>query len=238
MKRLSMLVIPALIALSITGRPALATSGESPLASSARDALTAAVVDQAGVPGVEAFVSGVRFQDPSRAAGGGEVVRVSLDGAVRSGRSLMFGIFVRLANGDVRELRATADVSIQVPVVVASRNLATGTTLGAEDVSVRRKDFSASGEAMVHDPAEVVGKRVRWQLSGGVPIRREYLEDPESLKRGDPVVIEASTGMVHITGKGVALQPGRIGDTVRVKSQLSGKELAGRLTPGHVVQVD
>ncbi len=238
MRRTSTIFIATLFALLSAGPGSTATPGDSVLALSARDALTAAVVEQAGVPGVEVFVSGVRFQDPSRAQAGGEVVRISLDGAVRSGRSLMFGIFVRSSNGDVRELRASADVSVQVPVVVAARNLPTGTTLGADDLSVRRKDFSASGEAMIHDPAEAVGKRVRWQLSGGVPVRREYLEDPEALKRGDPVVIEAETGTVHITGKGVALQSARIGDTVLVRSQLSGREMAGRLAPGHVVRVD
>jgi flagella basal body P-ring formation protein FlgA len=218
--------------------PAAPAKQDDSLALSARDALTSVVVEQTAVPGVEVFVSGIRFQDASRAAGGREIVRVSLDGPVRSGRGIQFAMFVRLSNGDVCELRASADVSIQVPVVVSARNVSTGSVLGADDLQLRRREYSASGEAMIHDPSEAIGKRVRWQLSGGVPVRREYLEDPEALKRGDPVLIEAETGMVHITGKGVALQTGRIGETVIVRSQLSGKEMAGRLAPGHVVRVD
>jgi flagella basal body P-ring formation protein FlgA len=238
MKRISMRLVPVLLALCLAAPAASAPSAENALAVRAREALTAAVVDQAGVPGVEVFVSGVRFQDPFRASEGGDVVRVSLDGAVRSGRSLMFGLFVRSANGEVREMRASADISVQVPVVVAARSLSTGMTLAPEDLAVRRKDLSASGEALLHDPSEAVGRRVRWQLSAGVPVRREYLEDPEALKRGDTVLIEAESGTVRISGKGVALQSGRIGETVLVKSHISGKEMAGRLAPGHVVRVD
>jgi flagella basal body P-ring formation protein FlgA len=231
-------ILFAALALAALARPAAAATPGEKLSTSAREALTAAIVEQAGMPGAEVFVSGVRIQDAARATAGGDVLRVALDGGVRSGRGVMFGLFVRDAGGEVRELRASADVSVRVPVVVASRNVPTGAVLGAEDLSVRMREYTSASEAMVGDVGDAVGKRVRWQLSGGVPVRREYLEDPQSLKRGDSVVIEAEAGVVRITGKGVALQSGRVGDMVLVKNQLSGREISGRLTPGHVVRID
>jgi flagella basal body P-ring formation protein FlgA len=238
MRNAIQIVLAALLGLAAAVSAGAASSGREALSRSVNDALTTAVVEQAGVDGVEAYVSGVRFRDPSQAEAGGEVVRVSSDGGARSGRGIPFDLFVRSPNGDIRELRIVADVSIQVPVVVAARNLPTGTLLGAGDLSLKRRDISAAGEATVRDLSDAIGKRTRWQLSGGVPVRREYLDDPESLKRGDAVVIEAETGAVRITGKGIALQAGRVGETVMVRNQLSGKEMTGVLSPGRVVRVD
>lgn len=237
MRNAIQIILAALLGLASASADA-GPSGREALARSVREAVTSSVIDQAGVPGAEAIVSSVRFRDFSQADGGGEVVRVLPGGGLRSGRGLPFDLFVRSPNGDVREMRVVADVSIQVPVVVAARNIAPGSLLGAEDLAVRQKDISVAGEATLRGLSDAIGKRTRWQLSGGVPVRREYLEDPESLKRGDPVVIEAETGAVRITGKGVALQAGRVGETVMVRNQLSGKEMAGVLAPGRVVRVD
>ena len=75
-------------------------------------------------------------------------------------------------------------------------------------------------------------------MTGGVPIRKEYVEDPASLRRGDAVTIVAETGPVRITGKGISLQAAGIGETVLVKNMASGREMAGRLLEGRVVRVD
>lgn len=238
MRSATTILLAALIGLAAAVSAEAGPAGRDALSRSVREAVTSSVVDQSGVPGAEAFVSGIRFRDSSLAEGGGEVVRVLPGGASRSGRGLPFDLYVRGPNGDVREMRVVADVSIQVPVVVAARNIAPGSLLGADDLAVRHKELSAAGDATLRMTSDAIGKRTRWQLTGGVPVRREYLEDPESLKRGDTVVIEAETGVVRITGKGVALQAGRVGETVMVRSQLSGKEMAGVLTPGRVVRVD
>jgi flagella basal body P-ring formation protein FlgA len=238
MRNATRIVLAALLGLAAAAPAVSGTAGRDALSRSVREAVTSAVVDQAGVPGAEAIVSGVRFRDASQADGGGEVVRVLPGGGSRSGRGIPFDLFVRSQDGDVREMRVVADVSIQVPVVVAARNIAPGAVLGPEDLAVRQKDISAAGEATLRGLSDAIGKRTRWQLSGGVPVRREYLEDPEALKRGDTVLIEAETGAVRITGKGVALQSGRVGETVTVRSQLSGKEMAGVLAAGRVVRVD
>ncbi len=233
-----------LIALSLF---LLAAAGASPvhagpalpsLEDAAREALRAHVVEQAGIPGAEAFVGGMRITDAKAAAGAVEIVRVGTGGPVRSGRGIAFFLFVRDARGEVRELRAAADVSVLVPVVVSLRNVPAGAVIGAEDVAVRKREFSSGSDDVLHADAEAIGKRARWQLSSGVPVRRNFLEDPGAVRRGDAVRIVAEAGPVRITGNGISLQGARVGETVLVRNTGTGREISGRLEAGHVVRVE
>lgn len=216
-----------------------AVSGGSPsLASSARSAIRDQFREQAGIPGTEVFVGEVRFTEPAGLRVPVEVVRVAADGGIRSGRGIPISIYVRDAAGETREVRGSADVSVQAPVLVSARNVPAGAIVSLQDIAVRMREYTSGTVGVLHAVEEAIGKRARWQLTGGVPIRKEYVEDPASLRRGDAVTIVAETGPVRITGKGISLQAAGIGDTVLVKNTASGREMAGRLLEGRVVRVD
>lgn len=227
-----------LLAAVLAGTAVRADAAASPPATAAREAIQAYLAENAGIEGAEAYVGNLRLHDPAGADGGGEIVRIRADIPARSGRGVSCTLFVRDGRGDIREVRAVADVSILVPVVVSARNLPAGTVFREGDAAVRKKEIAQGADDFLHAEAAVRGKRTRWQLSAGIPVRREYLEDPESLRRGDSVLIVAETGPVRITGKGISLQSGRIGEVVTVRNAASGRELAGRLQAGRIVRID
>lgn len=214
------------------GLHAGATGAGSP--AGVRAALQDFLVRQAGVEGAEAFVANARASDMPP----GEIVRIVPEGRIRSGRAVPFLFFVRRSGGDLVGVRVTADVSLQLPVVHSARSLSAGTVLGEGDLEIRNREISGDGEEFLHRLPAALGKRIRWRLTAGVPIRREYLEDPAFLKRGETVTIVAESGSVRITGKGVSLQSGRPGETVRVRNMASGREVAGRLSGDHLVVVE
>jgi flagella basal body P-ring formation protein FlgA len=227
-----------LLLLSAAAAPAFAGTAAPVLSDAAREALRAHLVEQAGIPGVEAFVGSVRIHEPKASGGTPEILRVGTDGPARSGRGIAFFLFVRDADGFVREMRASADVSLLVPVVVSVRNVPAGAVIGDGDVALRKRELVSGNDDLLHRESDAVGKRARWQLSGGVPVKRDYLEDPEAVRRGDAVQIVAEAGPVRITGKGISLQAGRVGETVLVRNAGTGREIAGRLEAGRVVRVD
>jgi flagella basal body P-ring formation protein FlgA len=228
-----------LLALVIASWPVSSRSAANPsLSDSARSAIREQFREQAGIPGTDVFVGEVRLSEPAGLRGPVEVVRVATDGAIRSGRGIPVSIYVRDAEGETREVRGSVDVSVQAPVVVSARNVPAGAIVSREDVAVRMREYTSGSDGVLHTLEEALGKKARWQLTGGVPIRREYMEDPSALRRGDAVTIVAESGPVRITGKGTALQAAGIGDTVMVKNTASGREMAGRLFEGRVVRVD
>ena len=227
------------VAASIGAGAGSVRAAEDPsLAASARSAIREQFREQAGVPGAEVFVGEVRLSEPAGVRRPVEVVRVAADGALRSGRGIPVSLFVKDAGGEMREIRGFADVSIRAPVLVTARAVPAGAIVSRGDLAVLLREYAAGGDGVLRSAGDAVGKRARWQLTGGVPVRREYLEDPAALRRGDAVTIVAESGPVRITGKGVALQAGGVGDTVLVRNIASGKETAGRLAEGHVVRVD
>lgn len=208
------------------------------LASSARAAIGEQIREQAGIPGAEVFVGDVRLSEPAGLRGPFAVVRVAADGAVRSGRGIPISVFVRDAGGETREVRGSVDVSVRAPVVVSARAVPAGAIVSRQDVTVRMREYTPGSDGVLHAVEEALGKRARWQLTGGVPLRKEYVEDPAALRRGDAVTIVAESGPVRITGKGISMQAAGVGDTVLVKNLASGKETAGRLLDGRVVRID
>lgn len=213
-------------------------AANSSLVSSARTAIRDQFREQAGIPGTEVFVGEVRLAEPAGLREPVEVLRIAADGAIRSGRGIPISIYVRDAGGETREVRGSADVSIQAPMVVSARNVPAGAIVSRQDIAVRMREYTSGSDSVLHSVEEAMGKRARWQLTGGVPIRREYMEDPAALRRGEAVTIVAESGPVRITGKGISLQAAGIGDTVLVRNTASGKEMAGRLLEGRVVRVD
>jgi len=228
-----------LLAALIAAGPGISrAASNSTLASPARSAIREQFREQAGIPGAEVFVGEVRFNEPAGLRGPVEVVRVGADGTIRSGRGIPISIYVRDAAGETREMRGSVDVSIQVPVVVSARNMPAGAIVSRQDIAVRMREYTSGSDSVLHTVEEALGKRARWQLTGGIPIRREFMEDPAALRRGEAVTIVAESGPVRITGKGISLQAAGIGDTVMVKNSSTGKEMTGRLLEGRVVRID
>lgn len=234
-----MIVSIALFAAIIAAVPGIPrAAADTALASPARSAIRDQFREQAGIPGAEVFVGEVRCNEPAGLRGPVEVVRVGADGAIRSGRGIPISIYVRDAAGETREVRGSVDVSIQVPVVVSARNMPAGAIVSRQDIAVRMREYTSGSDSVLHTVEEALGKRARWQLTGGVPIRREFMEDPAALRRDDAVTIVAESGPVRITGKGISLQAAGIGDAVMVRNASTGKEMTGRLLEGRVVRVD
>ena len=238
MNRPTFLPIVLLAALIAAGPGISRAASNSTLASPARSAIREQFREQAGIPGAEVFVGEVRFNEPAGLRGPVEVVRVGADGTIRSGRGIPISIYVRDAAGETREMRGSVDVSIQVPVVVSARNMPAGAIVSRQDIAVRMREYTSGSDSVLHTVEEALGKRARWQLTGGIPIRREFMEDPAALRRGEAVTIVAESGPVRITGKGISLQAAGIGDTVMVKNSSTGKEMTGRLLEGRVVRID
>lgn len=112
------------------------------------------------------------------------------------------------------------------PVPIAS--IRPGDTLTA-DMVVERK-LVASGAAMrAHFTSRdsVVGKVARRPLAVGVAIPLNALRDAHVFKEGERVVVEYSSGSLSIRTLGVALQPGIVGQPVRVRNADTGVIVTG-----------
>jgi flagella basal body P-ring formation protein FlgA len=110
-----------------------------------------------------------------------------------------------------------------IEAVVAATNLAPNTALTADDLSRGRVDMFASPGAPITDPARVEGKTLQVGLLAGAPILASFLKAPLVVHRGEKVLLTLTDKTMVVRDTAVALDDGRIGDTIAVQNPESRK---------------
>jgi flagella basal body P-ring formation protein FlgA len=83
--------------------------------------------------------------------------------------------------------------------------------------------------AVVESPRVLAGKTARRTLIPGEPIPMNAVDDPKLVTRGMQATILFEEGGLSITGIGIPLQSGTMGETIQVKNVDSGRIITGRV---------
>ncbi|MXQ11655.1 flagellar basal body P-ring formation chaperone FlgA [Microvirga makkahensis] len=83
--------------------------------------------------------------------------------------------------------------------------------------------------AVVESPRVLAGKTARRTLRPGEPIPLNAVDDPKLVTRGVQAAILFEEGGLSITGVGIPLQSGALGETIQVKNVDSGRIITGRV---------
>jgi flagella basal body P-ring formation protein FlgA len=138
----------------------------------------------------------------------------------------------------VKRVWITADIGVYGPTVLAARPVARGEVLREADLIVDRQDLSQAPRGVVTELAAAVGMVARTPLLPHAPIRREQIESPAAVHRGDVVLLVAERGALRITAPGEVREDAGVGQQVRVVNRGSRKDLVGRVLDASTVAVD
>lgn len=167
----------------------------------------------------------------------GSALRASLPVSASSTASRM-AVRVQCDGPTPWNVAVTADVSTEIPVVVATRALRIGQPVSPADLEIVTRRIAGLGSCCATELGEVIGQTVRRPIGGGEPIRFEALETPPAIRRGELVTIVASNPGMEIRATGVALSDARSGEPVRIRHSSSLRIVQARAdTPG-VARVD
>lgn len=112
-----------------------------------------------------------------------------------------------------------------VDAVVAAVNLMPETTVDAADLTRGRVDMLAHSGGLVTDPAQAAGKILRVGLPAGSPLLTPFLEAPVVVHRGQKVLLTLSDSTMTIRAPAVALEDGRVGESIQVENPDSNKTM-------------
>src|SRR5579875_1781509 len=110
-----------------------------------------------------------------------------------------------------------------VEAVVAATNLAPNTRLTADNLARGRVDMFASPGELVTSPARAEGRVLEVGLLAGAPILKSFLKTPFVVHRGEKVLLTLTDRTMVIRDTAVALDNGRVGDSIAVRNPESGK---------------
>jgi flagella basal body P-ring formation protein FlgA len=193
---------------------------------SIREAARAAV-RQTGATDVEAVAVDDRLKLPAC----GEALTTEIQRVIQRGQGT-----VTVSCPDPTPWRLFVPVRVveQVSVLVLRRNVQAGETLAAADVEARQQSAASLPFDYLSTPEQAIGQTLRRSQPAGAVLLSATLDRPAGVERGALVTLVAASGSVTVKAEGVALEPGRLKDRVRVRSA-SGRIVEGLVeAPGRV----
>lgn len=114
-------------------------------------------------------------------------------------------------------------VELPVPkITIYPGDIVTAEMLGSK--AIQLQDGSIP---LARSTEAAVGKMARRTLIADKPIPTAYLGEPQVVRQGKSVRMVYSEGGLTISGIGMALQPGGIGDTISIRNVDSGAVIRG-----------
>lgn len=146
-------------------------------------------------------------------------------------------VYVRQNDRMVGNVSLRVEIEAMADMVVAARQIDSGTLISASDIVMQQRDVAASGGHFIRSRDEVVGKKARITLKGNQPLRPEQLEKVPLIKSGQMVTIVAENDVMKISVAGKARGNGAEGDVIMVLNLNSLKEIPARVINATTVQV-
>lgn len=109
------------------------------------------------------------------------------------------------------------------PMVVAARDILPGHPITAADLRVVQ-DAGAMSDLTASSEQVVVGQTLKAPVSAGEPISLGSLQEPIKVQAGQSITVDVQAGSVTLQTTAVALQQGRVGETILVRNPSTGKQ--------------
>lgn len=128
-------------------------------------------------------------------------------------------------------------VDARTDMVVAGRQLLSGTVIAADDLVIQKQDVSLAQGKHIKSIEDVIGKRLRTTVRAGSPVRSDQLAKVPVIVNGQLVTIVLERPGLRISVAGKAKSAGGIGDLIRVQNLSSNKEMPARILDASTVEV-
>ena len=136
------------------------------------------------------------------------------------------------ARPELSVARSEASVALAVsrPVWIAAAPLARGATLEASMLRSEPRDMRQIPTGAVSDLDAALGQRLKVHVKDGTPLLTSHFDAPELVRRGDLLEVDAGREGFELRVTARALQPGRLGQVIRVENPSSRQSFAVRVT--------
>jgi flagellar basal body P-ring formation protein FlgA len=125
-----------------------------------------------------------------------------------------------------------------VEAVTASTNLAPNTKLTTNELSRGRVDAFSSNGGLVTETAQAEGKILKVGVVAGTPILASFLQQPLVVRRGEKVLMTLTDGDMVVRSTALAMEDGRVGDSIEVKNASSQKIVRATVAEDGTVEIN
>jgi flagella basal body P-ring formation protein FlgA len=144
---------------------------------------------------------------------------------------------VRCPDQDGWSIYVSARIDVFGPVLVARQPLARGTRIEADDLQLVERNLSNLPYGYYTDPQPVTGQLAKRTIAMATVITPPMLQEPNLVKRGERVTVIAESGPLKIRTSGKALNDGKSGGRVRIRTEGSRRIVDGVVASPGVIKV-
>lgn len=138
--------------------------------------------------------------------------------------------FVDEEGATLHERSLTPDLRRKINAVILAAPLERGHQLERADLKQSPLWVGEDQKGILTDLEDCVGLELARDLSGGDVLREQHLLQPLCTRRGDPVWVTCQVGGLEVRMSGMSTQPGRRGESIRVRNLVSQKDILVNLT--------
>ena len=128
-------------------------------------------------------------------------------------------------------------ITRHIEVLIATRPLPRGVALTEEAIRRAPRDPADLSGAWYTEPRQLLGLETRRAIRAGEVFSPQLVTSARLIRRGQELILFATTGAMTVTMKGKALEDGVEGDIVRVRNLSSNRVVEGRVIGADKVQV-
>jgi flagella basal body P-ring formation protein FlgA len=181
-------------------------------------------------------IGGIRIIKGMEYLSGASLTKVVLDGYAGQNK-LRYMAFLRNSGEETRIAALEVSYDMLVDVLVTSRALARGVSVGEEDFYRVKQKRSKLPPGVIQERSEMEGKVLKTPLSDGTVLKTGYFIDPTAAKRGQRVKVLVEGASIIITTQGMLKSNTVLGGTARVVCDNSKKEIIGILIAPDIVRI-
>lgn len=152
----------------------------------------------------------------------------------------LFTVLVTISKDD--EIVETSQVRMRIrkfaTVLITTDRLKRHTELTSSNTTVERVEVTNLRSKPYLSAEETIGYRLKGAVKQQIPLTSSMLQKIPDIASGRMTTIVYLGSVFKITADGVALQPGSVGDFIRVKNKTSKKIIVARVIDSHHVAVD
>lgn len=147
-------------------------------------------------------------------------------------------IVVSVNDKDIRTFGVPVKLNVYNDVWVAKDFIRRGEAISIGNVSLERKNITDMAQNALSSKVEPMGSLVRKTFTPGDIIDARFVESAPIVSKSSHVSVMFKSSLITITIPCEALDNGKIGDLVRVRSKQYKKDYTGRVTDSGMVLVN
>ncbi len=161
----------------------------------------------------------------------------ALEVAIKSQNRNRLNLLISCRSKRPWSLYVPVSVSLYREVVIATTTIARGATISEHQLQLNEQDIAALNSDFYTSIEALAGMEAKRLIRANTVISQHHTAPPVIIKKGESVLITASTGVLTVKLPAEALSDGRLGEQISVRNTQSKRVVKARVTGTGQVEV-